>query len=96
SSSASNNSNLQSYNQSSNIRYQDACYANISLNEYTSKELEFDISSPPALNANSSKVTSNTQHQSRTHTSLINSSILSENSSRKRDIEESEINSYVI
>ncbi|CAG8532494.1 17441_t:CDS:2 [Funneliformis caledonium] len=49
------------------------------------------------MNANSTtQVTSKTLHQSGTHTRLINSSISSENFSRKHDIEESEINSQVI
>ncbi|CAI2184739.1 14723_t:CDS:2, partial [Funneliformis geosporum] len=83
-------------NKNSNIQYQDAGYANLSLNEYTSNELEFDISRQPAIDVKSStQNASNTLHQSGTYNIPINSSISSENFSRKRDIEESEINSQV-
>ncbi|CAI2179122.1 13570_t:CDS:2 [Funneliformis geosporum] len=83
-------------NKSSNIQYQDVGYANFSLNEYTSKELEFDISRQPAIDVKSTtQNASNTLHQSVTYNISLNSSISSENSSRKRDIEESEINSQV-
>ncbi|CAI2162392.1 12163_t:CDS:2 [Funneliformis geosporum] len=44
--------------------YQDASYANLSLNEYTSKELEFDISRQPAIDVKSTtQNASNTLHQ---------------------------------
>ncbi|CAI2161747.1 17058_t:CDS:2 [Funneliformis geosporum] len=83
-------------NKNSNIQYQDAGYANFSLNEYTSKELEFDISRQPAIDVKSTtQNASNTLHQSGTYNIPLNSSISSEISSRKRDIEESEINSQV-
>ncbi|CAI2165023.1 8462_t:CDS:2 [Funneliformis geosporum] len=83
-------------NKSSNIQYQDVGYANFSLNEYTSKELEFDISRQPAIDVKSTtQNASNTRHQSETYNIPLNSSISSGNSSRKRDIEESEINSQV-
>ncbi|CAI2180799.1 4602_t:CDS:2 [Funneliformis geosporum] len=80
-------------NESSNIQYQDAGYANLSLNEYTSKELEFDISRHYVKSTTQNA--SNTRHQSETYNIPLNSSISSGNSSRKRDIEESEINSQV-
>ncbi|CAI2161741.1 17055_t:CDS:2 [Funneliformis geosporum] len=51
-------------NKNSNIQYQDASYANLSLNEYTSKELEFDISRQPAIDVKSTtQNASNTLHQ---------------------------------